>query len=349
MKVFETAGRITFQDSVTVSDELGVGNYLLNYSQNTGFFLTREKGFVLPRKIYGDMSESNRWIKSFENNSTKNLGILLSGIKGTGKTVMAKKFCVDRNRPTVMITAAYEGPEFIKFISNPCLRDCNIFIDEFEKVYPDFESQKQFLTIMDGVYETRLIFILTSNSHDFNGLFFNRLERIKYHKSFKNLESKIVTEIINDMLNDKSYTEDLLDVLDTLQINSYDLLISIIKECNLFNEPPSVCAKYLNLKKEETRYTVMVVNGNKTYYGTSIILKSLKKGTIDFSYRNPKYNFQKAMDDEDYDVLEYLPIKFDFEGAKRVSEGEYSFTMTDKNGITLEFSAVGQYKGYRED
>jgi SpoVK/Ycf46/Vps4 family AAA+-type ATPase len=65
------------------------------------------------------------------------MGVLLSGPKGTGKTVEAKSICVKSNMPIILLTEAFNDCNFLEFfesIKTPSI----IFIDEFEKREQDY-------------------------------------------------------------------------------------------------------------------------------------------------------------------------------------------------------------------
>lgn len=268
-------------------EKLPVGNYLVCYDQQTGFFLQKQTDFTLPEKLYGDFSCVDRWIKSFENNSDKNLGILLSGIKGSGKTVTAKLFCQKINMPVIIITEPYTGPAFEDFISNPVLSGSIVFIDEFEKVYKEKEGESNsLLTIIDGVYTSKLIFLFTVNDiNQINGKLKNRLNRIKYHKVFSTLDAKLVEEITDDLLVNKEHKESVMKFAETFDIVTMDVLTAVIKEVNLFDEDALTCAKYLNLMHESSYYKVSVAYKGVSYpTGNCYFIKASPSYCFDMRY-----------------------------------------------------------------
>ena len=65
--------------------------------------------------------------------------------------------------PVVIINELYHGSDFVDFITSPKLGECVVFLDEFEKIYSKQEFQHELLSIMDGNYATKLIFLLTVN------------------------------------------------------------------------------------------------------------------------------------------------------------------------------------------
>lgn len=244
--------------------QLPKGVYLLE-ADNSGFYLKEKDNFILPKKIYGDHSIVNRWIKSFEHNSEKNMGILLSGLKGTGKTITAQKFCIDIDLPVIMINAAYGGPGFVDFMTDSQLGKCIVFIDEFEKVYDERDKQRDLLSLMDGQYPTKLIFMLTCNEDVRNPYLVNRLNRIKYKKTYYNLDHSVMEAVIDDLLEHKEHKDSIFEFFEVINLCTFDLLVNIIKEINLFNEPATVCGEHLNLQAEVQYVDIHEIYEGKQY------------------------------------------------------------------------------------
>lgn len=250
----------------TVTNKLPKGNYLLSFDQNSGeYFLTQKEEFVLPKKIYGSSTHIDRWIISYKNNTEKNLGISLEGFKGSGKTIDAQKFCILLGLPVIMITEPYEGSAFINFITNPVFNNCIIFIDEFEKVYSETGSEKWLLSLMDGQYPTRYVFVLTSNIASENPYLINRLNRIKYRKVYDSLDLDIIDEVINDLLVYPEFKESILKFFKYTKLITFDLLVNLIKEINLFKEDALVCGNHLNIIPETMNYDVFLEHNDNLY------------------------------------------------------------------------------------
>lgn len=266
--IIQNNGIFRIADITSTTDKLQKGVYLLNFDPDQGYYLSLKEDFKLPKKIYGDHSIIDRWITSFENNTEKNLGIILSGLKGTGKTITAQKFCMETDLPVIIINAAWKGPGFVDFITNPVLGKCIIFVDEFEKIYDiqkDPDCSRDLLSIMDGQYPTNLIFLLTVNNFKINEFLINRLNRVKYRKHYDNLEDDVVNEVIEDLLIDKNHKDSIFDFFDTIGMCTFDLLVNIIKEMNLFNEDAITCGKHLNLEIEPNWYRITEHFGNEDF------------------------------------------------------------------------------------
>lgn len=271
MSIIQQGHQLSFADITATYEKLPKGVYMLKQNQQTlEFYLVKKDGFIMPNKIYGDHSIVNRWLKSFEHNSEKNMGIILSGIKGSGKTITAQKFCLESDLPVILITEPFEGPNFIEFITNPKLGKCIIFVDEFEKVYntssrDESNAQSDLLSIMDGNFPTSLVFLLTVNEFRVNEYLINRLNRIKYRKHYESLEQDVMDQVIDDMLQNKDHRDSIYQFFDRVNICTFDLLVNIIKEMNLFNEDAISCGKHLNLEVESSYYNVFEIIGDQQH------------------------------------------------------------------------------------
>jgi len=259
MSVIQSGNRFSFEDVSNTYSKLPAGNYILKYDPRTGYYLNKKEDFDLPKKVYGDHSIVDRWLKSWEVNSSKNLGIILAGVKGSGKTITAQKFCVDSNLPVIIVNEPFHGSDFIDFLTSPKLGECIIFLDEFEKIYSNRDMQFDMLSLMDGNYSTSLIFLLTVNEERLNDYLVNRLNRIKYRKSYGDLEFDVMEEVIEDMLINKDHKQSIFDFFDKVNMRTFDLLTNLIKEMNLFNEDAIQCGMHLNLKPESKMYNVYEV------------------------------------------------------------------------------------------
>lgn len=266
--ILKSGKKLIFTDATSGFNKLPVANWLLKFNDRSQEYeLEETTSFKIPEKIYGDTSHINRWKRSFEFNTSKNLGIVLAGVKGGGKTIDAQLFCKIMNLPVIIITEDFCGPEFIKFISSPQLGTCIIFIDEFEKIYGrgTHDNSVDLLSLMDGNFQTNLIFLLTVNDLNLDKYLVNRLNRIKYCRQYIDLSDEIIEEVINDKLINKDHKNSIYEFFDKVGIRTFDLLINIIKEMNLFQEDALECGKHLNLKAEEICYDVYEEYDDKQY------------------------------------------------------------------------------------
>lgn len=239
-----------------------------------GFFLEKEfDEFAFEHKLYGlETDFINRVLKTYKA-SKGNLGVLLNGVKGTGKTVTAKIICNKLNMPVILVPTAINH---CQFFLNGIPQDIVIFIDEFEKVFKkNDDSGADLLTIMDGALnsEFRRTFMLTTNNLYVNENLIQRPGRIRYLKPFGDLHQSVIEEIINDRLKYKKYKQDLLTFISGLEIITVDIVNAIIDEVNIHNESPNMFKDVFNVKKLAGKYNIYVINesdGTKTELMNSV-------------------------------------------------------------------------------
>ena len=92
MKIIETGTTYkVYGEDLVVLDNLPAQTYKAGFGQFTGFFLEKQHDLEIKEdKIYGVHEEkANKVLNRFEK-SRKNLGVILSGDKGIGKSLFAR-------------------------------------------------------------------------------------------------------------------------------------------------------------------------------------------------------------------------------------------------------------------
>jgi len=246
------------RDVTSQVDRLPVGVYAINEDAFGTLSLERRSdSFGFSHKVYGkDQPFIERVLKTY-NNTTNNLGILLNGIKGTGKSVTAKILCNQMNLPVILVDDQYDN--LVSFLAD-LPQDIVVMLDEYEKVYGD---SGKLLGAMDGIDASshRRTFILTTNESYINNNMLNRPSRIRYVKNYNNLDITVVREIIADLLIYREYEEDLVTVLRDMTHITIDLLISIIKEINIHNEPASSFSNIFNVDFKNPHFDIFEEDG----------------------------------------------------------------------------------------
>jgi hypothetical protein len=241
--------RVAPGDSVDVRDELPGGNYILKLNPMTGFFLEVADGFKTPTKIYGNcLRNCDRIIRTFESRGG-NTGVMLVGEKGSGKTLLARQISISSGLPTIIINSDYTGDEFNSFLS-AITQPCIVLFDEFEKVYKG-RDQEKILTLLDGTYQSKKLFILTSNDKwNLDNNLKNRPGRIFYLIEFDGLGEDFIRQFCGDRLTDQSMTEEIVKTSMLFDKFNFDMLSSFVEEVNRYGEPPSELVSILNAKPE---------------------------------------------------------------------------------------------------
>ena len=247
-----------------VMPTLDNGIYQIRQNPVTGeIYLERiAEKFGFGFKLYGiDETLVSHVIDTYNKQEHKhNIGILLNGAKGTGKTVTAKVLCNKLGLPVIIIDGPIGGlSSFLASINH----DCVFLFDEFEKNFRLKEDDEEcagesLLSIMDGVYNTNNchIFILTTNELRVNDNLLSRPSRIRYLKSFGEvIDHKILEEYVEDNLKYKEYKDEIMDFIDSLTIATIDIVKSIVDEVNIHKCSVNEFKDFFNVKEATYRYS----------------------------------------------------------------------------------------------
>lgn len=244
---------VTANANMDVREALPAGNYTVKFDTMKGFFLEEISSFEINHKLYGSTEKNAKRVLTTFMDRSFTTGVMLSGEKGSGKTLLAKKICIEAAKigiPTVIINQSFVGDTFNSFlqsIEQPCI----IFFDEFEKVYNEKEKQEAILTLFDGVYPSKKLFICTVNDKykvDVNMR--NRPGRIYYMLDFTGLETSFVKEYCEDCLHYKQFTNSICNIASIFGNFNFDMLKAIVEEVNRYGEHPQEVIKILNTKPE---------------------------------------------------------------------------------------------------
>lgn len=235
--------------------------------------------FNFDYKVY-DFSENfiNRVVKTWNSlEGVCNLGVLLSGLKGTGKSVTSKLLANKLNLPIIIIDRCYTG--FADFI-NDIQQEVVVYIDEFEKIFASNSSDDdnanssttRLLSLLDGTSTAnyKRLYLFTSNSRWVNTNLLNRPSRILYHKKFGNLNEDAVRLIVSDILLDKSLIESVTGLVKQFEVISVDTVSKFVREINIHHGEQTDLLELLedmNLDLLVTKYKItrQVVNPDGSY------------------------------------------------------------------------------------
>ena len=259
--------RIATKESMDLHEVLPAGNYVVKMDQFDNFFIEQIENFDVPAKMYGDtLRNTDRIINSFWNRD-KSTGVMLVGEKGSGKTLLSKNICIEMAKqsvPTIVINAPWHGDKFntlIQSIQQPCV----VMFDEFEKVY-NHEQQEALLTLLDGIYSTKKLFLLTSNDKwRVDSHMRNRPGRIFYMVDFKGLDPDFIRQYCADNLQNQNHTESIVNIASVFAQFNFDMLKAMVEEMNRYNETPQEAMRILNVKAEfdgGTQYNVELYKGD---------------------------------------------------------------------------------------
>ena len=211
--------------------------------------------FTFDYKLYGlETALVDRVVKTYNATPHGNLGILLNGLKGTGKTVSSKIMANNLNQPIILVEKRLDG---VHQFLNSIPQNITIFIDEYEKV---FGESSEMLTIMDGASNSthRRVFLFTTNNLYVDSNLIQRPGRIRYMKKFQDLKPSVVEEIIDDVLEYPEFKQDCVDFICNLETITVDIVKAILSEVNIHNESPSEFEAIFNVKKIKGKFNVQM-------------------------------------------------------------------------------------------
>ena len=193
--------------------------------------------FSMPSKVYctsRDKRFIDKVLNSYKLSENGFTGVMLSGLKGSGKTIMAKSIANESNLPIINIDKSIR-PWALKVLVE-LLGDTNIcfMFDELDKLLEDYDDSA-LLQILDGA-DTKgkhMILFTCNNEAYISEYLIDRCSRIRYWRKFDEMSPSLIMEVLNDKLNDKKEVESLTDFIkDNFEICSFDNIASFINEVN---------------------------------------------------------------------------------------------------------------------
>lgn len=350
-------------DALNITETLPAGNYVVKFSDMQGFYLEQSEAFTLPGKVYGRTNTYAERILSSFRDRDRNTGVLLVGEKGSGKTLLARKVAQDSGLPVLIINSSFTGDNFNSFLSS-ITQPCMVFFDEFEKIY-DKDKQEKILTLLDGTYQSRKLFVVTSNDkYRIDTHMRNRPGRIFYLIEFAGLDEEFIREYCQDVLKPKyqSWTNKIVDISALFDQFNFDMLVAMVEEVNRYGEEPKQLLTLLNAKPEysgDITYTLDLYLGDVKIIPSAMTRKEICLNTsadefavnVYFHWRNDNPASQEiAREMSEYDcsadiekVTSWLKSG-DLLQGRLPSRDEFSY-----NSLEFEFSPdnVTRYIGTR--
>lgn len=230
-------------EDIKTYSKLPVGTYEVCFNQNIGFYLTAHTALeVKEEKIYGStLNRIDKILLSFEK-SERNFGVILSGDKGSGKSLFARelsKKCLEKEIPVIIVNIA--APGIASFLAS-IEQEVMILFDEFEKTF-SFENdcgekselpQEELLSLFDGLDSGKKLFVITCNdTYRLSSYLLNRPGRFHYHFKLGVVTPEDMREYMSDKLLPKYHynIEKLINVSNFVDM-TYDLLRAIVFDLN---------------------------------------------------------------------------------------------------------------------
>lgn len=293
MKIISTNNNYSvYENDLKTYDKLPVQTYVVTFNKMSGFSLKkREELECNEEKIYGvHIEKINKAIKAF-NSFNRNLGIILSGDKGIGKSLFARLLAskaLENEIPVIIVDTYYPGiASFIESIEQEVM----VLFDEFDKTFTKQIVEAEMLTLFDGISTGKKMFVVTCNDmYKISDFLVNRPGRFHYHFRFEYPTPEEVREYLNDKIdNNKGEIENVVNFSRSINLN-YDCLRAIAFELNMGNTF-SEAVRDLNITNTtRCNYDVTVVYESGEEFTNTININPYSNDTIGIDLcKNGKY------------------------------------------------------------
>lgn len=322
--------------SLDIHKQLPPHNFIIKTDPFGNFYFEEIDSFALSGKVYGDVGKtSDRILNTFQSRPAST-GVMLSGEKGSGKTLLAKMTCAkaaELGIPSIVINHPWHGDAFNKLLQD-ITQPCVILFDEFEKVY-DRDQQESILTLLDGVFPSRKLFILTCNDkwrvdHHMR----NRPGRIFYMLDFKGLDPNFILEYARDNLKNQEHAESIVRISGIFDQFNFDMLKALIEEMNRYDETPQEALKMLNVKPEfsdAVTYDIQAFANNMPIDESKLGSKTYRGNPLMTGFAIDWYE-NKVNEDEDE---EWINVNFSPSDLKKVDSNDGRLIFSNEQGTVI--------------
>ena len=262
-----------YSDSLKTYDQLPAQVYHVRFSKNSGFYLETSTALEIKEpKIYGvHNAKCDKVLNSFRA-VTRNLGVILSGDKGIGKSLFAKLLsikAISAGYPLLIVDTYLPG---ISSYLESVEQECVVMFDEFDKTFGDVNAedgkaspQTELLSLFDGMSMGKKLFVITCNElRKLNEFLVNRPGRFHYHFRFDYPTPAEITEYMKDKLPETCWGEIQNIVSFSRKVNlNYDCLRAIAFELSngLSFKEAIGDLNIINLEKEKYSVILRYENG----------------------------------------------------------------------------------------
>ena len=228
---------IKYGESITpkpqgIDYELQVGKVYTLVSDPYGgdLHLKEDDDFIMPKKYYqsdADKRFCNKVVNTFKGTEKLTTGVLLSGLKGCGKTLMAKHIATMAGTPIIVVDKNVRSSDIENFFSRISIDVCVIF-DELDKYW----NTSYLLGFFDGVKPTgkKLVICTCNEESEVSDYLSDRCSRIRYKRNFECLTLDATLGILTDLLDEDKAIDVASFISENVGVVSYDNVIVFAEE-----------------------------------------------------------------------------------------------------------------------
>lgn len=277
MNIVSTGNQyIVYGDDVQTYKRLPNRTFDICFNKMSGFYLCIHDDLTVKDRIYGNIEEKVQKVLRTFKTLDRNMGVILSGPKGVGKSMFARELARSGNKaglPLIICNEAYPNVEtFIGSIDQECI----VLFDEFEKTFKkekdtDYDPQEDLLPLFDGLDNGKKLFVITCNNPDnLNEYLLNRPGRFYYHFCLSAPSENEVRAYLKDNLHrDVASNIDEIVALTSVSNFTYDVLRALCFELNQgYSLKESL--EDLNIERNRTLHIIFKVVFENGVIGSSL-------------------------------------------------------------------------------
>ncbi len=274
MKAIQIGTKVEiYNDTVKTYNELPARAYIVRFAKMTGFYLDEYPDIqVNEDKIYGERMKKVQKVMRSYGKFDRNLGVILSGYKGIGKSMFARLLSAEAVKNGIPIIVVDQYIPGIASYLEAIDQNVMVLFDEFDKTFGDIkpaegevDPQAALLGLFDGVAYGKKLFVITCNDiRKLNEFIVNRPGRFHYHFRFDYPSADEIRTYLCDKL-DTAHHDEIAPIIDfsrKVDLN-YDCLRAIAFEINNGESFHSAVGdlNIINLAQERYNLTIYFKNG----------------------------------------------------------------------------------------
>lgn len=233
------------------------------------WFLERTQDkFEFPFNVYNACGNIINRVCNYWAKNGGNLGVLMNGLRGSGKTMTAQLIANELIRSANIPVLVVREPIPLQNVFETVKQDLIVIFDEFEKTHSEEASpgsQQSILSTIDGMSrsEHRRLILFITNSAAIDENLRDRPSRIHYKFEFDRVADEIIEGLINDSLPKHlmHFKPEIMQYLTARNICTIDIVKAVISEVKTFEESPLKFEGLLNIAKAEPlSYSIYIVD-----------------------------------------------------------------------------------------
>lgn len=366
-----TSVKLHQEQKGSVIDNLPAAVYRVTFNPFEGYFLSVVSDkFELPAKVYGVSEMPIQQIIDAYSRSVKQMGVLLAGTKGAGKTLLSQILCnrmiAEQNMPVILVDQAFNDQAFFDFVND--LGEVIMVFDEFAKVYGN--EQNRMLTFFDGanVQSKRMAIVIENGIKTVSDFMIDRPSRFMFRLTYDKLSKAVIREMCEDYNLSKEQTRDVQTYASGVYNLSTDMLKALLNyvvatQCSVddalkvLNVPEVIGFRATSNTKIKLKAIVDLQTGNLDKH-----ILSIGTDFEDYNYINSSYFNIRRISDTRMEIVEerleqYVSMTNEERSEnnlplmtkKEIDERKSKLIRNESNGVDAYTNSDNVTKRFREE